>query len=524
MNQLGFPLLSALIFLPVAGAVVIAVCPRSATVSIRAVSLLAAVLDLCLGVMMLSSYRLDVSGLRFVEQVPWISSLGIQYWLGLDGVSLFLVALTTLLTLVALGGCWPQMGVRAKEYGVFLLLLEAGVIGALVAQDLVLFFVFWEIMLLPLVLLIGICGGSARIAASMRFFLYTSAGSLMMLLGIIVLFAVSGGRSFGMADLLQAPLSRDLQGWLFLAFAIAFAIKIPIFPFHTWLPGAYGEAPIPSLVLGTMLTKVGAYGFLRICLPLFPSAMADWTPVLSILAVVGVLYGSLVALAQRDLIRLLAYSSMAHLGFIVLGAFALNLRGISGSILQMVNHGITTGALFLVAAMLVRRAGSRNLDDLGGAASRWPVLAGFLMLSGFASLGAPGLNGFVGEFLVLLGAFQQRSFLAIVGALGVILSAAYILWMIRRAMHGPVAGAVERSQDGDLNTREVVLLAPLAALMVIIGLFPTLLLGQMEPSVSQLLTSAQRRVAAVSAFSDSEGLRAGNLSTVGLAVARRDAP
>jgi NADH-quinone oxidoreductase subunit M len=486
-------LLSLLILVPILGAIAIAFVPRESASTVRWLALGAALVDLVIAAVVLLSFQPGRPGLQLVEQASWVPSLGIQYLLGVDGISLWLIGLNAFLTPIAIGASWPWMEERAKEYGAFLLLLEAGVTGALAAADVVLFFVFWEVMLIPMYLMIGILGGDRRINAAYKFFIYTAVGSLLMLAGIIALYAYasSGGQpTFALADLVRTPLPAGAQPLIFLAFALAFAIKVPIFPLHTWLPDAYTQAPLTTLVLGTMLVKVGAYGFIRFGVPLFPAAMtanSDW---ITLLAVVGIIYAALCAIAQRDMVRLLAYSSISHMGFVVLGIFALNVQGVEGGLIQMVNHGISAGALFVIASMILRRTGTTDIPSLGGLASRYPLITAFFLLAMFSSAGVPGLNGFVGEFLTMLGAFQPHRRFVFVAVCGVVLGAIYLLWMFQRVMHGRPQAEIT-VQPFDLTRREAYVLVPLAIAIVWIGLKPNTLLGRMESSVTASLSQAK---------------------------------
>jgi len=491
MNPLGFPILSILIFLPAVGGLVVLVAGREAAV--KTWTLVVSLAELLLAAALLATLSGGTAEPQFVERAAWMPPLGIEYHLGVDGISALLVGLTALLTALAVGASWQAMDDRAKPYAASLLFLEAGVVGAFAARDLVLFFVFWEVMLVPMYLLVGMCGGPRRIYAALKFFIYTTFGSLLMLVGIISLClyhqSQTGVYTFDLAELAKTRLPADVQLWLFLAFALAFAIKVPIFPLHTWIGDLYTQAPTAALVLATMMVKVGAYGFLRFNLPLFPEASVQLAPVLSALAVVGILYGDMVAWAQRDVVRLMAYSSVAHLGFVVLGIFALNGTGASGAVLQMINHGLSAGAIFVIAAMISARVQSTDLDSLGGLAARWPVLAGFFLVALFSAAGLPGLNGFVGEFLILLGAFRAEPAYAVLGALGVVVSAVYLLSMYRRAMNGQ-PGVAAQSTAGDVTIREALVLAPLALLIVWIGFFPTTVLGPLQASVDAQLPRA----------------------------------
>jgi NADH-quinone oxidoreductase subunit M len=486
-------LLSLLILVPILGAIAIAFVPRESPSTVRWLALGAALVDLLIAAAVVLGFRLGTPGLQMVEQAAWLPGLGVQYLLGVDGVSLWMIGLNAFLTPIAIGASWPWMEERAKEYGAFLLLLEAGVMGAFAAADVVLFFVFWEVMLIPMYLMIGILGGERRVNAAYKFFIYTAVGSLLMLAGIIALYAqaaAAGQPTFALAELVRTPLPAGSQLPIFLAFALAFAIKVPIFPLHTWLPDAYSQAPITALVLGTMLVKVGAYGFIRFGVPLFPGSMvanAEW---ITLLAVVGIIYAALCAIAQRDLVRLLAYSSISHMGFVVLGIFALNVQGIEGGLIQMVNHGISAGALFVIASMIMRRTGTTDIPSLGGLASRYPLITAFFLLAMFSSAGVPGLNGFVGEFLTMVGAYQPHRRFVLVAVCGVVLGAIYLLWMFQRVMHGRPQSDI--AVDGhDLTRREALVLIPLAVAIVWIGVKPNTLLGRMEPTVAASLSQAR---------------------------------
>lgn len=495
------PILSILIFLPLLAGILCLVLPgrRDDPGAVRWVGLIASLLTLLLALLVLIPGPQQSGRLLLEEIYPWVPQLGLTYHLGADGLNLLLVALTAILTPPALLASWHQMGDRPRLFTGLILLQEGLIIGALVSLDLILFFIFWEAMLIPLYLLISSFGGGQRGYAALKFFLFTSVGSLFMLLAILYLAhahtmdAASAAISFDLHDLLGTKLSSTEQRWLFLAFALAFAIKLPLFPLHTWLPDTYSQAPITILVLATMLVKVGAYGFLRFAIPLFPDAARALLPALAVLATIGIFYGGFVALVQRQMIRLLAYSSMAHLGFIGLGIFALDQRSQTGSLIQMVNHGVSSGALFLLVGMIIIRTGTSNLDDLGGLARRWPVLAGVFTLAVFSSLGLPGLNGFIGEFLILLGTFRTQRTLAIIATFGVLLAAIYLLRLYRRLFFGAerspaVTGAA--APQGDLNGRELLALLPLLVLIVWIGLYPTPFIQRAEQGVTPLVQAA----------------------------------
>ncbi len=495
----GLPILSILVFLPVVAAILCLVLPDRGEGAgpARIVALVASLAALALAILLLIDFPPGAQGLRYEERASWIPAIGASYHLGVDGLNVLLVFLTALLTPVALLASWDAMGRSPRLFSAFLLLLEGTVIGALTALDLVLYFVFWEAMLVPMYLLIATFGGARRGYAALKFFIYTSVGSLLMLVAILYVYFLHSAQnvevaaSFDLADLLATTISPGLQRWLFLAFALAYAIKLPLFPLHTWLPDTYTQAPVTALILATMLVKVGAYSFLRFAIPLFPQASAEILPILAILATVGIIYGGIVAAAQRDMVRLLAFSSLAHLGFIALGLFALDARAIQGSILQMVNHGLSAGALFALVAMIAARVGTFDLAAVGGLARRWPVLTGCFLLAAFSSLGLPGLNGFVGEFLILLGTFRTHPVLATIGTFGVLLAAVYMLRLFVGAMYGPErapSGAGARASR-DLSPRELAALAPLLLLIVWIGVYPAPFLRRTEGAVSQLVTN-----------------------------------
>jgi NADH-quinone oxidoreductase subunit M len=497
MQLNGFPLLSVLIFLPIAGAIPILFFRRDDTLLIRTWTLMTTLAELGLVLVLISGFQTGSAGPQLVERTTWVPTLGIQYFLGVDGISLLMVVLTSVLAVIAVLASWPQLGgATSKEYAGFLLLLEGGVIGSFLALDLVLFFAFWEAMLIPAYLLVGICGGSRRIYAAYKFFLYTAVGSLLMLVGIIAVYVIhiqqGGSPTFDAFVLAQTPIAGAAVPWVFLAFALAFAIKVPIWPLHTWLPDLYSEMPLGAMVLVTMLVKVGAYGFLRFAIPLFPSAAVAYAPLLAGLGIVGILYGGLSAFVQRNVVLVVAYSSIAHLGFIILGIFALTHQGIQGAVMQMFNHGISAGALFIIAALLYARTGSTSFDRLGGAAAKWPVLGTFALIAMLSSVGLPGLNGFVGEFLIVYGTLTASLFTSWLytglAALGIVVAAVYLLTFYRRAMHGTIAPNLA---GPDLSAREVVTLVPLVVLIIAIGFYPGPLLNSLEDSATRITGQVQ---------------------------------
>lgn len=429
--------------------------------------------------------------MQFTEVHSWIPALGIRYHVGIDGISLFMVLLTTFLTPIVVLASWTNISRNLKGYMISLLVLETGILGAFVALDLSLFYVFWEVMLIPMYFIIGIWGGRNRIYAAVKFFIYTFVGSLLMLVAILVLYFYHGGLTgeytFDLLKLQETHFPSGYQTWLFLAFGLSFAIKVPMFPFHTWLPDAHVEAPTGgSVILAGVLLKMGAYGFLRFCLPFFPQAVEQFTPLILTLAVIGIIYGALVAMVQPDLKKLVAYSSVSHLGFVILGIFTLNNQGIQGGLIQMVNHGLSTGALFLLVGMIYERRHTRRIADFGGLAKQVPVFATFFMIVMLSSIGLPGLNGFVGEYLIILGAFLEQRVFAVVAATGVVWTAVYMLLMYQRVMFGKL-DKEENKKLLDLSPREIGLLVPIIIFIIFIGVYPNAFLRKMEPSVNHLI-------------------------------------
>jgi NADH-quinone oxidoreductase subunit M len=491
MNLTQVPILSIITFLPLLGALALFLVPgERAQKWLTLVVTLATFLISCL---LFVGWQNGQAGMQFLERQPWVPQFGIQYLLGVDGVSLFLVLLTTLLMVLVTLFSWEGVGERVRLYFFFMLLLEAGMIGVFAALDLVLFFVYWELTLVPMYFLIGGWGGPRRIYAALKFFIYTMAGSALMLVGILVLYFQGG--TFDLLVLQAQKLDLNLQIWLFAAFALAFAIKVPLFPFHTWLPDAHVEAPTGgSVILAGVLLKMGTYGFLRFCLPLFPDATRLAVPYMATLAIIGILYAALVALVQKDVKSLVAYSSVAHLGYVVLGIFALNPQGLAGATLQMVNHGLSTGALFLMVGMLYNRRHTRLLSEFGGLWKSIPVFGFLFLVVVFSSAGLPGLNGFVGEFNILLGAFQANIVFAVFGTFGIILGAWYLLVAVRQMLQGPITKN-ENQNLRDLNKREILTLAPLVILFFVIGLFPNLFLDKITPSTQAVADALQNRPA-----------------------------
>ncbi len=481
-------LLSIVIFLPLLGVIAIALLRGLGAPTIKWIALLISLLTFGISIVFYTYFDSGIEGfqtnLQLYEELSWIKSIGASYHIGIDGISLWLVILTTFLTPICILAAWNSVEKGLSGFMMSLLALETGMLGVFCALDLLLFFVFWEAMLIPMYFLIGIWGGERRIYATIKFVLYTMAGSALMLVGILALY-FQNGDSFNLLQLLEAEGPFDHANLLFLAFFIAFAIKVPIFPFHTWLPDAHVEAPtVGSVILAGVLLKMGTYGIVRFCLPLFPQAAADATSWVVPLAVIGIIYGALVAMVQPDLKKLVAYSSVSHLGFVVLGLFSQSGTGIQGSVLQMINHGLSTGALFLLVGMIYERRHSRMIVDFGGLAKRMPIFATIFLIVTLSSIGLPGLNGFVGEFKILLGSFVGNAFsrwYVVFATSGVILAAVYMLWMYQRVMFGTPDSTNESLTD--LNPRELAVLLPILLFIVWIGVYPNTFLDPMKPSV-----------------------------------------
>jgi NADH-quinone oxidoreductase subunit M len=479
-----FPTLAVMVLLPTLAAIVVALIPKRRSELIYPLSLTLSFLPLAMTLYVLWQFEVGVSGYQFTQQVLWYEPLGISWHVGVDGISLLLLVLTAILFPISIAAS-KSVEKNPKMYMVAMLLLETGMLGVFVALDLLLFFAFFEITLVPMYLLIGIWGSGNRVYAAVKFFLYTALGSALMLAGIIWLGSIAG--TFDFTQILNISLSSTQQAWLFFGFGIAFAVKVPIFPFHTWLPDAHTEAPTAgSVLLAGVLLKLGTYGFIRFNLTLFPDAAVRFAPWLAALAVIGIIYGAAVAIVQPDLKRLVAYSSVSHLGFIILGIFAMTSQGLSGGVIQMVNHGLSTGALFLLVGMIYERRHTRQISDYGGIAKVMPVFAGLFLFSVFASAGLPGLNGFIGEFKILLGSYLRFPVAAVFAATGVILAAVYLLWAYERVFTGPVVHK-ENEKLLDLSRREILIIAPLAVLILFIGIYPKPALDRIEPAVDEVL-------------------------------------
>jgi NADH-quinone oxidoreductase subunit M len=481
-----FPILTAITFLPLAGAAVIFLFNERLA---RWIALATTLITLAVSVPLYLRFDPTSSALQFVESVPWIPSWNVVYGMGVDGISLPFIFLSVVIGVLCVGVSWTAVRVLRREFYSTLLVAETAMIGLFAATNFFLFYVFWELMVVPMFLLVGVWGGAGRVAAAFKFLLFTLAGSLLMLVGLMVLLHASGTLDFQSLALMRPRLSLSLQAWLFVAFSAGFAVKVPMFPVHTWLPDAHTEAPTAgSVILAGILLKMGGYGLLRIALPILPDATRLFlTPMLA-LSALAIVYGAYVTLAQTDVKRLIAYSSISHMGFVTLGIFTLNRSGVEGAILQMVNHGIITGALFLCVGMIYERTHTRDIEDYGGLFKVAPVFSSFFAIFCLAAAGVPGLNSFVGEFLITSGAFQTRPWLGAAAVWGVALGATYIFWLYYRVVLRDVKPGL-RGLRLDVNAREVATLAPLAVLALLIGLYPESVLGVLRASVGQLLAA-----------------------------------
>ncbi|MEJ2084743.1 MAG: NADH-quinone oxidoreductase subunit M [Acidobacteriota bacterium] len=482
----GIPILSIVCYVPLLGALFIILFMRGGNGgSIRRFATAVAALDFVISLPLWFAFDREGELFQFRESLGWIDSIGARYEFGIDGMALLLILLTTLLGFLAFLSSWSAIDTREKEYYIFMLLLQTGMLGVFMAMDFFLFYVFWEVMLVPMYFLIGIWGGPRRLYAAIKFFLYTLVGSVLMLLGILALYFYNSSGLLGWGGLgnertffipqfhdISAAIPADLQFWVFIFFFVGFAIKVPMFPFHTWLPDAHVEAPTAgSVILAGVLLKMGTYGFVRFSLPILPEATLLLLPWMAGLSIVGIIYGALVAMAQKDMKKLVAYSSVSHLGFVMLGVFALNVAGLNGGILQMINHGLSTGALFLLVGVIYERRHTRMIAEYGGLSSVMPKYATIFLIITMSSIGLPVLNGFIGEFTILVGAFNRVWWWALMGAIGIVLGAAYMLWMYQRVFFGKVTNQ-ENEGLQDLNGREMLYLVPIVVLCFWIGIYP----------------------------------------------------
>jgi NADH-quinone oxidoreductase subunit M len=479
-----YPILTTIIFLPLVG---VAVILMSSERLARWIALTTTLVILVVSVPLHWSFNKDSSALQFVESAEWIPSWNIAYRVGVDGISLPFIFLAVILSVLCVGGSWSAVQSRVREFYGALLVAETAMIGLFAAANLFLFYIFWELMIVPLFLLIGVWGGPSRVYAAVKFLLFTLAGSVLMLVGMIALYHASGTLDF--TALAGTALEPRFQAWLFVAFLAAFAIKVPMFPVHTWLPDAHTEAPTAaSVLLAGILLKMGAYGFLRVSLPILPDAVELFLRPMLVISVVAIVYGAYVTLAQTDVKRLIAYSSVSHMGFVTLGIFTLNRSGVEGAILQMINHGIISAALFLCIGMIYERTHTREIKDYGGVAKSAPVYSTFLALFCLAAAGFPGLNAFVGEFLIISGAFETQAWLGGMAIWGVALGTTYMVWFFYRVVMGEMNPGLEGLKL-ELNAREVVTLAPLAFLSLYLGLYPEAVLSYLRVPVAALLAA-----------------------------------
>ncbi|HEX6737266.1 MAG TPA: NADH-quinone oxidoreductase subunit M [Vicinamibacteria bacterium] len=487
-------LLSIITYTPLLGALVLLLPPfKRNDQAVRWVANGFGILGFLVSLPLWFCFDRQAAGFQFMEKAPWIPGIGVQYFFGVDGISALLILLTTLLGAIGIACSWSAITERVRQYYIFLLLLQVGMLGVFCALDMFLFYVFWEVMLVPMYFLIGIWGGARRLYAAIKFFLYTLVGSVVMLLGILALYFHSkklpGLEQYGTFDVTQwytMGIPEGLQFWVFLAFFLGFAIKVPMFPFHTWLPDAHVEAPTAgSVILAGVLLKMGTYGFVRFSLPLLPQATLGAVWWMAALSIIGIVYAALVTLVQKDMKKLIAYSSVSHLGFVMLGMFALNPLGLEGSVLQMINHGLSTGGLFLIVGMIYERRHTKAIAEFGGLAHVMPIYATLTLIVFLASMGLPLLNGFIGEFLILQGAFSANRAWAYWAVSGIVLGAAYLLWLYQRVFWGQVTNE-ENKHLLDLNWREIAVLAPLVALCFWIGLYPKPFLDFLEPPLSKV--------------------------------------
>ncbi len=491
------PILSVLIFLPLVGILPLLFLDPKNDKVLKGYTLVVSLVEFVLSLRLWCGFNDAYGGMQFVERHNWLPQYGVSYYLGIDGFSLLLILLATLLTPICVLATWNDVQNRVKEFMICLLFMLAGMIGVFASLDIFLFYVFWELQLIPMYLLIGVWGNPARrVYAAIKFFLYTMFGSLLMLVAILVLYfyngKVTGNYTFDLLTLYGLHVPFHMQFWMFLAFAIAFAIKVPMFPFHTWLPDAHTEAPtVGSVILAAVLLKMGTYGFLRFNMPLFPQAAHYFVPLFSVLALIGIVYGALVSMMQKDLKRLIAFSSVSHLGFVMLGLFTFTVSGVQGGVIQMINHGISTGALFLIVGMIYERRHTRMISEFGGLATPMPIFATIFMIVTLSSIAVPGTNGFIGEFLILLGAFRSNIVYGTIAATGVIFSACYMLWMFQRVVWGEVTN-VKNKELADLSWREVAIFLPLLLFIFWIGVYPNTFLNKTKATTDNFLALMEK--------------------------------
>src|SRR6202051_3315813 len=499
-------ILSVILFTPLVGALLLLLVPRESENMHRVLGNLFGLLGLVISLPLLWRFSVSTPGYQFRETADWIPSIGAHYSLGIDGISYLLVMLTTFLGAISILSSWSAIKLRRKEYYILFLLLQVGMLGVFMALDFFLFYMFWEVMLVPMYFLIGIWGSDRRLYSAIKFFLYTLVGSVIMLLGILALYfynySVTHVYSFDITRFQQLNVPYNLQWWVFLAFFLGFAVKVPMFPFHTWLPDAHTDAPTAgSVILAAVLLKMGTYGFIRFSLPILPDASRQFVPMVVLLSIIGIVYGGPVALAQKDWKRLVAYSSVSHMAMVMLGMFALNPVGITGSIVQQLNHGISTGALFLIVGIVYERRHTREISEYGGLSKVMPVFAAIFLIMTMSSIGLPTLNGFIGELMILQGAFVANKVWAAFAASGVVLGAAYMLYLYQRTMFGKIENP-KNERLLDLNHREFATFAPLLVLAVWMGLYPAPFLRRLDPSVQHVIARVSPQYATKNTAAD----------------------
>lgn len=511
-ESIGFPLLSILIFLPAVGALLLMFIKAKQHTLLRFVALGVAILDFLLSLLLFIGFKADTARMQFVEKSQWFESIGASYHLGVDGISLFLIVLTTLIGMIVIVACWRDITSQVKELMICLLVLQCAMLGTFASLDVLLFYIFWEAMLPPMYLIIGIWGSSRRIYSATKFFIYTLVGSFPMMLGLLAIYFnyhnyaiahhITPEYTFNLLKLYSVPVSPGVQGWVFWTLFVGFAIKVPMFPLHTWLPDAHTDAPtVGSVILAGILLKMGTYGFVRFSLPLLPEASATFAPNILFLSGAAILYAAWVAINQADMKKLIAYSSVAHMGYITLGTFVLNQQGISGGVIQMINHGLSTGALFLLVGMIYERRHTREIAEFGGLFKRMPIYTTFFVIAMLSSMGVPGLNGFVGELLILLGTFKVSTLYGVVGILGILTGAAYLLWLFQRVMLGKITNPKNEGLK-DLSLREIMVLTPLVIMMFWIGIYPKPFLRVIDPPVKNIISIMQNREPLAEAVAD----------------------
>jgi len=506
-DMINFPILSALVFIPVIGALILLFVPGKYKDAIRSMALGITLLNCLVSIILVFNFDASTYKMQFIEKAGWMPGIGVEYFLGIDGISLLLVLLTAFIGVIGVACSWSAVEERVKEYMIHILVLETAMIGVFASLDMILFFLFWEIGLVPIYFLIGIWGGQRRLYANIKLFLYTLFGSVFMFVGIIALYyahgSMTGEYTFNLLKLYEVSYPYNLQWWVFVAFFLGFAIKVPMFPFHTWLPDAHVEAPTAgSVILAGVLLKMGTYALLRFNLPLLPDASAAFTPFMLALSVIGIVYGAFLAIAQSDMKKLVAYSSVSHLGFVTAGIFVMNQQGIDGGLLQMINHGISTGGLFLIVGMIYERRHTREMHEFGGLSKVMPIYAFFTIVIALSSIALPGTNGFIGELLIFMGLFKYGILPAAIAVIGVVLGPIYILGMCKKVLLGGVTNP-ENEGLKDLNAREILTLTPIVILILWIGLYPKTFLGLTSASTTHLVemvrskqTAAHDQVAA----------------------------